>query len=67
MTAQYAKREQKLAVLLQLAQKLDHLKYFITILWEAKGMETIQYSQLAGKLNEAGNMLGGWIRKLESM
>lgn len=67
LTAQYAKREQKLTVLLQLAQKLDHLKFFMTILWEAKGLEANQYSQLAGKLTEAGTMLGGWIRSLETL
>lgn len=67
LTAQYAKREQKLTVLLQLAQKLDHLKFFMTILWEAKGLEANQYSQLAGKLTEAGVMLGAWIRKLETL
>lgn len=66
LTAQYAKREQKLAMLLQLAQKLDHLKYFTTILWEAKGLESGKYSQLAQRFSEAGTMLGGWIRKLES-
>lgn len=67
LTAQYAKREQKLLVLTQLAQKLDHLKYFVTILWEAGGLEANKYSQLAQKLNEAGTMLGAWIRKLETI
>lgn len=67
LTAQYAKREQKLTMLLQLTQKLDHLKYFTTILWETKGLESSKYSQLAKKLNDAGTMLGGWIRKLESV
>lgn len=67
LTAQYTKREEKLPLLLAINQKLDHIKYFITILWEAKGLEANQYSQLAIKLTEAGVMLGGWIRKLESM
>ena len=66
LTAQFAKREQKLSLLLQLAQKLDHLKYFVTILWEAGGFEASKYSQLARKFTEVGTMLGGWIRKLEA-
>ncbi|MDO8505281.1 MAG: four helix bundle protein, partial [bacterium] len=62
LTAQYAKREQKQGLLLQMSERLDYLKYFITILWEAKGMETSQYSQISQKLFSAGNMLGKWIQ-----
>jgi len=66
LTAQYAKREHKLSLLTQINQKLDHLKYFTTILWEAKGLDSNKYAQLTQKFSEAGTMLGGWIKKLES-
>ena len=64
LTAQYAKRDQKPVLLLQMSERLDYLKYFITILWEAKGMETSQYSPLSQKLFSAGNMLGKWIQSM---
>lgn len=61
LTAQYMKHDQKRAFLQELSRKLDALKYFITILWEAKGLDTNKYSQLSGKLGSAGRMLGKWI------
>ena len=65
LTAQYTKREDKLTFLKQLNRKLDNLKFFITILWEAKGLEANPYAQLSHKLFSAGNMLGGWMRMIE--
>ena len=67
LTAQYTKREHKLSILIQITQKLDHLKYFTTILWEANGLDSNKYAQLLHKFAEAGTMLGGWIKKLESV
>lgn len=64
LTAQYAKRAEKSLHLIQMSQRLDYLKYFITILWEAGGMETSQYSQLSQKLVSIGNMLGKWIQSI---
>ena len=64
LTAQYAKRIEKPSHLIQMSQRLDYLKYFITILWEAKGMETSQYSQISQKLFSIGNMLGKWIQSM---
>lgn len=37
-TAKYARREDKLNILEELSKKLDNLKFFITLLWEAKGL-----------------------------
>ena len=64
LTAQYTKREAKLALLIQISQQLDYLKYFITILWEVKGMETSQYAPLSQKLSSTGKMLGKWIQSI---
>ena len=62
--AQYAKREEKLVFLNELSRKLDNLKFFLTLLWEAKGIDAKQYGQLAQQLTPIGTMLGGWIKKL---
>ncbi|MEK7189452.1 MAG: four helix bundle protein [Patescibacteria group bacterium] len=64
LTAQYTKREDKMTFLVELSRKLDNLKYFITILWEAKGLEVNKYSQLSQKLATAGRMLGKWIQSM---
>lgn len=64
LTSKYAKREEKLFILKQMSEKLDHLKYFITILWEMKALETNKYSRLAEKLSTVGRMVGGLMNKL---
>ena len=61
-TAQYTKREDKLSFLQQLNRKFDTLKFFITLLWEAKGLDASQYGQLSQKLAAAGKMLGKWLQ-----
>ncbi len=60
ITAQYTKREDKKIVLDAISRKLDTLKFFVTLLWEAKGLHGNNYSQLAQKLATAGRMLGKW-------
>ncbi len=65
LTAQYTKREQKLTLLLDISRKLDTLKYFITILWEAKGLNGSKYGQLGQKLVSTGKMLGKWIQSIK--
>ena len=66
LTAKYTKREEKLIVLNTISRKLDNLKFFVTVLWEAKGVSPANYGQLAQKLSSIGTMLGGWTRKLTS-
>ena len=59
--AKYAKREGKLAILNKLSDSLDNLKFFITLLWEAKGLNAGKYGQLSQKLTSAGKMLRKWL------
>ena len=66
LTAQYTRREDKLNFLLQLNRKLDNLKFFVMVLWEAKGLNEGKYAELSRKLSSAGLMLGGWIKNLQS-
>jgi len=65
IAAQYTKRTDKLEFLEELNRKFDNLKYFITILWEAKGLSAGKYAQLSQKLTRIGQMLGGWIALLK--
>jgi len=62
LTAQFTKREDKLIFLQQLNRKFDALKFFITLLWEAKGLDATQYGQLSQKLTTIGKMLGKWLQ-----
>ncbi|MBI5221679.1 MAG: four helix bundle protein [Candidatus Magasanikbacteria bacterium] len=61
-TAKYAKREDKLKFLEEVSNKLDNLKFFITLLWEAKGLNASKYSQLSQKLAASGKMTGKWLQ-----
>ena len=61
-TAQYAKSEDKIAFLGNVSHKLDNLKFFITLLWEAKGLDASKYGQISQKLVTVGRMLGRWIQ-----
>lgn len=61
-TAKYAKREDKLKFLEKLSHKLDNLKFFITLLWEAKGLSASKYGQLSQKLSAVGKMTGKWLQ-----
>ncbi|MFA6423838.1 MAG: four helix bundle protein [Candidatus Magasanikbacteria bacterium] len=65
LTASYIQRTEKIIFLEKISKKLDTLKYFITILWEIKGLNTNKYSQLSGQLITAGKMMGGWIKEMK--
>ncbi|MGB4834135.1 MAG: four helix bundle protein [Candidatus Moraniibacteriota bacterium] len=64
--AQYAKPEQKLQYLIAGSGKIDLLKFFLQIGWENKLIDTKKYTALSTELEEAGRMLGGWKRGLET-
>jgi len=60
--AKYTKREDKLNCLEKASHKLDNLKFFITLLWEAKGLSANKYGQLSQKLATVGKMTGKWLQ-----
>lgn len=64
LTAQYTRREEKKVFLQELSRKMDNLKFFVTLLWEAKGLDANKYGQLSQKLAAAGRMLGKWMQSL---
>lgn len=64
LAAQYTKHEEKRAFLERLSRKLDQLKFFITLLWEARGLDAAKYGQISGKLGTVGRMLGKWLQSI---
>jgi hypothetical protein len=63
-TAKFTKHEEKKIFLETLSRKLDQLKFFVTLLWEAKGLDAKKYGQISEKLNTVGRRLGGWIQSI---
>lgn len=65
LTAGYAERTNKLAVVKKLSAQFDALKFFLKILWEIKAIDTNKYAQLSQKLEAIGKMIGGWLSSLK--
>ncbi len=64
LTAGFAAKEQKLAVVQKASIKLDVLKFFLQVVWELKALNNKQFAELSQSLVEVGKMLGGWQRQL---
>lgn len=64
LAAQYTKHDEKRVFLETFSRKLDQLKFFITLLWEAKGLDAGKYGQISGKLGTVGRMLGKWLQSI---
>jgi hypothetical protein len=45
---------------------LDKLKYLVSLAWEGRLISNRHFEELAGKLEEAGKMLGGWKRSFNN-
>ncbi|KKP59414.1 MAG: hypothetical protein UR53_C0002G0028 [Candidatus Magasanikbacteria bacterium GW2011_GWC2_34_16] len=65
LIAKYTKHNEKLSFLQEISRKLDNLKFFVTLLKEAQGLDASKYGQLAPKLVNSGKMLGKWIQNLQ--
>lgn len=65
-TAAYLPPEQKIILLGKAKSRLDILKFFAQLAWEAKLIQDNKYLELSKKLEEIGRMLGGWKKGLES-
>lgn len=64
--AQYLQKNQKLPTLQKANTKFDTLKFFLSVLWEVKDIETKHYAMLSEKLAIIGRMLGGWLRRFDA-
>jgi len=63
--ANYSEKIEKIISLKRASVKLDLLKLFLQIAWEVKSLDNKKYISLSEKLNEAGRMLGGWIKSIK--
>ena len=63
LLTKYSSKENKLPLLNKAAARFDSLKFFLQVLWQAKGLDNKKYLQLSETLTEIGKMLGGWRRQ----
>jgi uncharacterized membrane protein YsdA (DUF1294 family) len=63
-TASFLQKTEKLPYIRLAARKLDTIKIFLLILWEAKSIDDKKYIHISEKLVEVGKMLGGWSGQL---
>jgi len=61
----YLDRIEKLIYLKRASSKLDLLKFFLQVAWEIKSLDNRRYISISEKLDEAGRMLGGWIKAIK--
>lgn len=64
LTAKYARQNEKIIKLKQISENLDHLKYFLTIMWEIKGIDNGKFSALGSHLAVVGKMVGGLLKSI---
>lgn len=64
LIAGYTARERKLVMVQQASAKLDTLKFFLKVAWQAKALQSKKYAELSAPVAEIGRMLGGWRKQL---
>ncbi|KKU81758.1 MAG: hypothetical protein UY09_C0029G0008 [Parcubacteria group bacterium GW2011_GWA2_47_8] len=63
-TAAFLTRDQKIPYVRRAIQKVDVLKIFLMILWEAQALDNKKYIALSLPIDEIGTNLGGWSGQL---
>jgi hypothetical protein len=64
LTAGFAAKNNKLAIIQKASIKLDVVKFFLQIAWELKAIDNKKFSAVSAPLGEVGKMLGGWQKQL---
>ena len=64
--ATYQKPDEKIITLRKIILRLDSLKFFLSISWETKLLDTDKYITLSEHLHELGKIIGGWKKGLEA-
>jgi hypothetical protein len=64
LLAGYAKRQDKLGIIVHASTKLDLLKFFLQTAWEMKILENSVYARVSDPVNEIGRILGGWRKRV---
>lgn len=62
--ATYATQNKKVSLLTEAVIKMDSLRFFLQVAWEAKLIPTKQFEHMATKVEEVGRMIGGWRKGL---
>ena len=63
----FIEKEEKPQKLSECISQLDVLKFFVSVIWEAKLISHKQYEELATRLDETGKMFWGWKKSLENL
>ncbi|MDO8517949.1 MAG: four helix bundle protein [bacterium] len=64
--ASYLPREQKLPFVRKAIGKMDLVKFFLQVAWEAGDLDAKKYASLGEPLSDIGKMLGGWLRNVQN-
>lgn len=64
--ASYANKETKIIHLERCISRVDLLKLLLQLAWEIRALDNKKYVLLSEQLQEAGRMLGGWRKGLET-
>ena len=64
LRANFARRDQKRTIIIEISDTLDQLKYFLTILLELKAIQQNRYADIAQRLVKIGGDLGKWLKSL---
>jgi hypothetical protein len=62
----YTPINKKLILLEMASDKIDSLRFFFQLLWEAKLVSNKQYISLGAEIENIGRIIGGWKRGLIS-
>lgn len=58
--ATYIKSDEKVVLLGQALVRIDSIRFFIQLCWEAKLIPNKQYAEIGPSIEELGKMVGGW-------
>lgn len=63
----YLVQDQKILMLSRTIAKLDNLRFFMQLAWEAKLIPLDTYATISKELEEIGRQLGGWRKGLQTI
>lgn len=64
-TSSHLNKKAKLPFIQKASQQLDSIKFIMQIAWEIKALDDKKYIKISEHLNEAGKMVGGWLKQLK--
>lgn len=65
-TASRLNKSDKLLFVQKASLHLDNLKFLVQIAWEIKVLDDKKYIRISENLNEAGKMIGGWLKQIKT-